>query len=162
MGGRREHPVDPPAARRLPRSSREEVDAFWQAGIDAGYRERRRARAAHEVRHDYYGGFLLDPDGNSVEAVYTARTPCPAGASTTCGSASATPGLRRFYMTIAPAPGFRLVRTSQPAASQLRGHGICFSLIPRRAAHGARSPRVPREDHATVDARSTTPRSPAG
>ncbi len=33
------------------------VDAFWQAGINAGY------------PND--GGFLLDPDGNSIEAVHS-------------------------------------------------------------------------------------------
>jgi catechol 2,3-dioxygenase-like lactoylglutathione lyase family enzyme len=54
--------------------SRADVDEFWRAGTDSGYRD------------DGHGGFLLDPDGNSAEAVHhgSLRT---GGTSTTCGSA---------------------------------------------------------------------------
>ncbi len=54
--------------------SREQVDAFHRAGIGAGYRD----NGAPGVREQYssteggryYAAFLLDPDGNNVEAVY--------------------------------------------------------------------------------------------
>ena len=49
--------------------SREAVDAFWQAGIDAGYRDDGAPGPRTAYGPDYYGGFLLDPDGNSAEAV---------------------------------------------------------------------------------------------
>ena len=39
-------------------------------GPAGGLPRRRRARPAPQYREDYYGGFLLDPDGNSVEAVH--------------------------------------------------------------------------------------------
>ncbi len=48
--------------------SREEVDAFWQAGIDAGYASDGEPGARPQYHPNYYGGFLVDPDGNSVEA----------------------------------------------------------------------------------------------
>jgi catechol 2,3-dioxygenase-like lactoylglutathione lyase family enzyme len=54
--------------------SRELVDAFHRAGIDAGARD----NGAPGVREQYssleggqyYAAFLLDPDGNNVEAVH--------------------------------------------------------------------------------------------
>jgi catechol 2,3-dioxygenase-like lactoylglutathione lyase family enzyme len=53
--------------------SREQVDAFHRAGIEAGYRDngppgvREQYSSAEAGR--YYAAFLLDPDGNNVEAV---------------------------------------------------------------------------------------------
>ncbi len=45
------------------------VDAFHAAGLAAGGRDH-GAPGPREIYHpDYYGGFLLDPDGNNVEAV---------------------------------------------------------------------------------------------
>jgi catechol 2,3-dioxygenase-like lactoylglutathione lyase family enzyme len=51
-------------------SSPELVDAFWQAGTDAGYMDDGRPGPRPRYGDDYYGGFLRDPDGNSVEAVH--------------------------------------------------------------------------------------------
>ena len=63
-----------PATRRLhigfTAPTREHVDAFWQAGVDAGYRDDGAPGPRPEYGPDYYGGFLLDPDGNSAEAVH--------------------------------------------------------------------------------------------
>ncbi|MCW3005696.1 MAG: Glyoxalase/bleomycin resistance protein/dioxygenase [Solirubrobacterales bacterium] len=50
--------------------TREQVDAFWQAGVDAGYEDDGRPGLRPEYADDYYGAFLRDPDGNSVEAVH--------------------------------------------------------------------------------------------
>jgi catechol 2,3-dioxygenase-like lactoylglutathione lyase family enzyme len=50
--------------------SRERVDEFWQAGTEAGYESDGEPGPRPEYGDDYYGGFLLDPDGNSVEAVH--------------------------------------------------------------------------------------------
>ena len=51
--------------------SRDHVDAFWEAGTAAGYADDGAPGPRPQYRDDYYGGFLRDPDGNSVEAVYT-------------------------------------------------------------------------------------------
>src|SRR5690242_5901718 len=48
--------------------SREHVDRFWEAGTAAGYRDDGAPGPRPEYGDDYYGGFLLDPDGNSAEA----------------------------------------------------------------------------------------------
>lgn len=49
------------------------IDAFWQAGVDAGYRSDGAPGLRPEYAPDYYGAFLLDPDGNSIEAVRHGR-----------------------------------------------------------------------------------------
>jgi catechol 2,3-dioxygenase-like lactoylglutathione lyase family enzyme len=50
--------------------SREHVDEFWRVGTEAGYRDNGAPGPRPQYRDDYYGAFLLDPDGNSVEAVH--------------------------------------------------------------------------------------------
>src|SRR5205085_8149074 len=50
--------------------SREAVDEFWRVGTDAGYRDDGAPGPRPQYSPDYYGGFLLDPDGNSAEAVH--------------------------------------------------------------------------------------------
>lgn len=56
--------------------SREVVDAFHAAALEAGA-EDNGAPGVREIYHpDYYGAYVLDPDGNNVEAVCHA----PAGA----------------------------------------------------------------------------------
>jgi len=49
--------------------SREQVDAFHQAGVDAGFRSN-GAPGYRAYGPGYYAAFLLDPDGNNVEALY--------------------------------------------------------------------------------------------
>src|SRR5947208_1167117 len=47
-----------------------EVDEFWRVGTDAGYRDDGAPGPRPQYSRTYYGSFLLDPDGNSAEAVY--------------------------------------------------------------------------------------------
>jgi catechol 2,3-dioxygenase-like lactoylglutathione lyase family enzyme len=49
--------------------SRDEVDAFHRAGVEAGYRSN-GAPGYREYDAGYYAAFLFDPDGNNVEALY--------------------------------------------------------------------------------------------
>jgi hypothetical protein len=110
--------------------SREAVDAFWQAGIDAGYRDDGAPGPRTIYGPDYYGGFLLDPDGNSAEAVHMEReAPWLTAASTTSGSASATPPLpSAFYTTIAPHAGLR-IGVDESDHVQVVGENFSLSLI---------------------------------
>ena len=55
--------------------SRGHVGAFWRAGTDAGYRDDGAPGPRPQYVDDYYGGFLLDPDGNSAEAVHYGAMP---------------------------------------------------------------------------------------
>ena len=54
--------------------SREQVDAFHRAGIEAGHRDNGPPGVREQYSSDeggrYYAAFLLDPDGNNVEAVH--------------------------------------------------------------------------------------------
>jgi len=51
-----------------------QVDAFHRAGIEAGYEDHGRPgireRYSSDVGGQYYAAFLLDPDGNNIEAVH--------------------------------------------------------------------------------------------
>jgi catechol 2,3-dioxygenase-like lactoylglutathione lyase family enzyme len=47
----------------------ETVEAFWQAGIDAGYVDNGAPGERPRYHAGYYAAFLLDPDGNNIEAV---------------------------------------------------------------------------------------------
>jgi catechol 2,3-dioxygenase-like lactoylglutathione lyase family enzyme len=49
--------------------SREEVDAFHRAGVEAGYRSN-GAPGYRDYAPGYYAAFLLDPDDNNIEALY--------------------------------------------------------------------------------------------
>src|SRR3954453_7065742 len=53
--------------------SRVHVDAFWQAGVGPGPPSEGEPGPRPEYGPEYYGGFRLDPDGNSVEAVHHGR-----------------------------------------------------------------------------------------
>jgi catechol 2,3-dioxygenase-like lactoylglutathione lyase family enzyme len=92
-------------------SSRERVDEFWQVGTQAGYRSDGEPGPRPEYGDDYYGAFLLDPDGNSVEAVHyddvlTGRVD---HLWIRVGNVEAS---KRFYETIAPHAGIRASMTS--------------------------------------------------
>jgi catechol 2,3-dioxygenase-like lactoylglutathione lyase family enzyme len=62
--------------------TREEVDSFHQAGLAAGYRDNGapgvRDRYSSEGAGLYYAAFLLDPDGNNIEAVHRGEFPAAA------------------------------------------------------------------------------------
>jgi catechol 2,3-dioxygenase-like lactoylglutathione lyase family enzyme len=46
------------------------VDAFYQAAIAAGGRDNGKPGIRAQYHPDYYGAFVLDPDGNNIEAVF--------------------------------------------------------------------------------------------
>ncbi len=45
------------------------VDAFFDAAVAAGGRDNGRPGLRPEYHPTYYGAFVLDPDGNNIEAV---------------------------------------------------------------------------------------------
>jgi catechol 2,3-dioxygenase-like lactoylglutathione lyase family enzyme len=79
---------------------------------------------------DYYGGFLLDPDGNSAEAVHTEREdPVPDGRVDHLWIRVRDPAAsKRFYTTIAPHAGLR-IGVDEPDHVQVVGEDFSFSLI---------------------------------
>ena len=106
------------------------VDAFWQAGIDAGYPDDGAPGPRTIYGPDYYGGFLLDPDGNSVEAVHAddERRVANGGVDHLWLRVRDPQASRRFYTTIAPYAGLRLGHDA-PDRVQFRGGDYSFSLV---------------------------------
>jgi catechol 2,3-dioxygenase-like lactoylglutathione lyase family enzyme len=108
----------------------ERVDAFWQAGVDAGYRDDGPPGPRPEYGPDYYGGFLLDPDGNSAEACHHDNLRRDGGIVDHLWirvADLAAAGV--FYETIAPHAGLRRVSEVTDRA-QFRGSAGSFSLLP--------------------------------
>jgi catechol 2,3-dioxygenase-like lactoylglutathione lyase family enzyme len=126
----REHPVTRGLHVGFRAPSHAAVDAFWQAGIDAGFRDDGPPGPRPVFESTYYSGFLLDPDGNSVEAVHTERDePVPDGhVDHLWIRVRDLAKSRRFYTTIAPYAGLEL-GADEPDRVQLKGAGHSFSLI---------------------------------
>jgi catechol 2,3-dioxygenase-like lactoylglutathione lyase family enzyme len=130
--------------------SRAHVDEFWRVGIEAGYRDDGAPGLRPQYRDDYYGAFLLDPDGNSAEAVRH-------GAMRTGGHVdhlwirvADVAASQRFYETVAPHAGF-ILRRHAPGRAQFTGSSGSFSVVdgtPTKHVHLA----FPVDDNATVDA----------
>ena len=144
--------VDHPATRRLHvafrAASQALVDEFWRAGTEAGYRDDGPPGPRPQYTPGYYGAFLLDPDGNSVEAVIHEE---PRGSIDHLWlRVSDLDESRRFYEAIAPYAGYE-PRGPHDFGVGFAGPGGSFSLIrgePTENAHIA----FAASDNATVDA----------
>jgi catechol 2,3-dioxygenase-like lactoylglutathione lyase family enzyme len=89
--------------------SRNEVEATWQRAVDAGYRSDGEPGPRPEYGDDYYGAFLLDPDGNSAESVYHGRErEGEFRIDHLWVGVSDLERTLRFYETIAPVLGLRI------------------------------------------------------
>jgi catechol 2,3-dioxygenase-like lactoylglutathione lyase family enzyme len=109
--------------------SREHVDAFWRAGLEAGYRDDGEPGPRPQYSDDYYGSFLLDPDGNSAEAVIHGRVRAPGIIDHLWIRVADVAASKRFYATIAPHAGLRL-GADGPERVQFRTPSSSFSLVP--------------------------------
>ncbi len=102
------------------------VDAWWRKMVDGGYESDGEPGPRPVYGPDYYGGFVLDPDGNSIEL---------------CHHDSVVPGMdhlwlrtrdlgeaRRFYETVAPVVGIRLTHSSAERVQFTDGRGS-FSFV---------------------------------
>lgn len=109
---------------------RDRVDQFWQAGVDAGYRDAGKPGPRPEYGEDYYGGFLLDPDGNSAEACRHDNLRRNGGIVDHLWIRVADlSSARDFYETIAPLAGLRKDHDTAERV-QYRGEAGSFSLLP--------------------------------
>jgi catechol 2,3-dioxygenase-like lactoylglutathione lyase family enzyme len=98
-----EHPVTRHVHIGFAAPSPEEVDAFWRGGVEAGYTSDGEPGPRPQYSADYYGGFLLDPDGNSVEAVHRpGRTESGPPIDHLWLGVADLDASRRFYETVAP------------------------------------------------------------
>jgi catechol 2,3-dioxygenase-like lactoylglutathione lyase family enzyme len=130
--------------------SRELVDEFWRVGTEAGYRDDGAPGPRPEYSDDYYGGFLLDPDGNSVEAVNHGDVRRAGSIDHMWIRVGDLAASKRFYETIAPYGGFSL---ANERADRVRfaADGGSFSVVdggPTENLHVA----FEADDNDTVDA----------
>ncbi len=103
--------------------SREHVDAFWQAGVDAGHPSQGPPGPRPQYRDDYYGAFLRDPDGNSIEAVHHGALPQEGAIIDHLWlRVLDLPASRAFYRLVADATGLEL-RDVGPDRTRLAGAG---------------------------------------
>jgi catechol 2,3-dioxygenase-like lactoylglutathione lyase family enzyme len=131
--------------------SRELVDQFWRAGTEAGYRDDGAPGLRPQYRHDYYGAFLLDPDGNSAEAVVHGVSPA-AGIDHMWIRVGDVEVSTRFYETIAPHAGFRPAHRA-PGFQQFAGPERSFSIVDDdRVTTEHLHMAFPAPDNAAVDA----------
>jgi catechol 2,3-dioxygenase-like lactoylglutathione lyase family enzyme len=128
--------------------SRDQVHDFWEEGTEAGYADDGRPGPRPEYREDYYGAFLLDPDGNSVEAVHHAAMRRDGIVQHLWIRVADVAAAKRFYETIA-LPAHLRVREDTPDRVQFAGRGGSFTLVrgtPTENLHMA----FPTEDDADV------------
>jgi catechol 2,3-dioxygenase-like lactoylglutathione lyase family enzyme len=120
--------------------SREHVDEFWRVGTEAGYREDGAPGERPQYRDDYYGAFLLDPDGNSVEAVHHGSMRQGGNIDHLWIRVSDVAASRAFYEAVAPHAGFALghAELHDPYRAQFAGPSGSFSVVagePTRNVH---------------------------
>jgi catechol 2,3-dioxygenase-like lactoylglutathione lyase family enzyme len=129
----------------------EQVNRFWRAGIDAGYQDDGAPGPRPQYRPDYYGAFLLDPEGNSVEAVHHGDTRRGGHIDHLWIGVSDLDGSERFYRTIARHAGLREGRRWDHGV-QFRGAWATFSLVQDgRAATERLHVAFPAPDRETVE-----------
>jgi catechol 2,3-dioxygenase-like lactoylglutathione lyase family enzyme len=131
-------------------TSREEVDEFWRVGTEAGYRDDGPPGPRPQYRDDYYGSFLLDPDGNSAEAVHHGDVRGDGAIDHIWMRVSDVGAARSFYGAVAPYGGFHL-SYELPERVGFAGATGAFSVVagePSQHVHMA----FGASDNTTVDA----------
>jgi catechol 2,3-dioxygenase-like lactoylglutathione lyase family enzyme len=126
------------------------VDAFWRAATSAGYRDDGWPGPRKVYRHDYYGAFVLDPDGNSVEAVHHGVLRQDGNVDHVWIRVAELAESRSFYETVADHAGFG-VKDVGPERVQIVGETGSFSVVagkPTEHVHLA----FPAAENAVVDA----------
>jgi catechol 2,3-dioxygenase-like lactoylglutathione lyase family enzyme len=108
--------------------SRKHVDAFWRVGTEAGFRDDGAPGPRPEYGDDYYGGFLLDPDGNSAEAVHHGALRRGGSIDHVWIRVADVAASKRFYEIVAPHAEFRL-QTDVPERAQFVGASGSFSVV---------------------------------
>ena len=102
-----EHPLTRNLHVAFGAESREDVDGWWNRLTEAGYESDGEPGPRPQYSESYYGAFVLDADGNSVESVHH-DTSRPRGIDHLWLRSRDMAGARRFYETVAPVVGIRL------------------------------------------------------
>jgi catechol 2,3-dioxygenase-like lactoylglutathione lyase family enzyme len=103
-------------------ASRDDVDAWWQRMVDVGYTSDGEPGPRPEYSATYYGAFILDPDGNSIEAVHHDRAR-PDTIDHLWLRSGDIEAQKRFYETVAPLVGLRTTHDSPERVRLTDGEG---------------------------------------
>ena len=107
--------------------SREAVDAWWRALTDAGYESDGAPGPRPAYGPDYYGAFVLDPAGNSIEAVNNGPRRQPGVIDHLWLRTRSLEDATRFYEAVCPAVNHTVERYD--GRTQIRGSGATFSIV---------------------------------
>ena len=130
--------------------SRDAVDSWWRRLVEEGYESDGEPGRRPQYSESYYGAFVVDPDGNNVEAVHHAQS--AHGIDHLWLGTRDVAAARAFYLAVAPVLGLRLVH-DQPDRVRFRGDGMSFTFVDdgrpvTERVHVA----FPARDQASVDA----------
>jgi catechol 2,3-dioxygenase-like lactoylglutathione lyase family enzyme len=148
-----EHPVTRGLHIGFRAPSHEHVDEFWRTGTAAGHPDDGAPGPRRQYSESYYGAFLLDPDGNSAEAVHhDAAASRSAVVDHLWIRVADLADSKRFYETIAPHAGFAM-RAEPPGRAQFANERGSFSVVvDERPATEHAHVAFPAPDDATVEA----------
>ncbi len=131
--------------------SHEAVDAFWEAGVHAGYADDGPPGLRPQYVGDYYGAFLRDPDGNSAEAVCYGELRPEGAVDHLWIRVADLDAACAWYEALAPAAGWRMrdVDATRVQVERPDGNGS-FALV---------ADRRPRTEHARLAVAAADPAS---
>ena len=147
---------DRPATRNLHLAlvaeSRDQVDAWWRVLTAAGNPDDGEPGPRPEYSPDYYGAFVRDPDGNSLEAVHVSGQ--PRGENRVGHLWIRVRDLaesRLFYETVAPVVGLR-VSDGDARRFYVKGATRLFAVVHEEPVTENVHLAFPASDRAAVEA----------
>jgi catechol 2,3-dioxygenase-like lactoylglutathione lyase family enzyme len=108
--------------------SRELVDEFWRVATEAGYPSDGEPGPRPEYGDDYYGSFLLDPDGNSAEAAHHGVMRGEGPIDHLWIRVADVAHAKGFYEAVAEHADFEL-KLDTPERAQFVGQAASFSVV---------------------------------
>jgi catechol 2,3-dioxygenase-like lactoylglutathione lyase family enzyme len=128
--------------------TRDHVDEFWRLGTEVGYPSDGEPGPRPEYDDDYYGAFLIDPDGNSAEAVHDGSLRRDGNVDHVWLRVADVEASRSFY-EIAGCP----IHTDTPERVSFRGReGGTFSVVAGQRLTEHLHMAFPARDDLEVDA----------
>jgi catechol 2,3-dioxygenase-like lactoylglutathione lyase family enzyme len=107
--------------------SAREVDDWWHAMIELGHSSDGEPGPRPAYGPDYYGGFILDPAGNSVEAVNNGPRRQAGVIDHLWLRTRDLEAASRFFETVCPTVAHTVERYE--GRTQIRGSGATFSVV---------------------------------
>jgi catechol 2,3-dioxygenase-like lactoylglutathione lyase family enzyme len=109
--------------------SRDEVDEWWRRLTDAGYRDDGAPGPRPQYHPDYYGAFVLDPDGNSAESVQVGRKDLANRIDHMWIGVRDLDASMRFWETVCPLLGIHIAHVEAGERFHIGGGDRSFGLV---------------------------------